>query len=102
MEMSRDAEKLLEKLWIYWVYLEGNDDELIQRDMWANTALKELEDLNLLEYGGDEKVNLTAEGFEESGRIIRRLKLSEKSEKLFNDVLGVNQELKSFGGSDFE
>ncbi len=102
MEMSRDAEKLLENLWIYWVYLEVNDDELIQRDLWVNTALKELEDLNLLEYGGDEKVKLTPEGFEESGRIIRRLKLSEKSEKLFSDVLGVNQELKSFGGSDFE
>ncbi len=102
MEMSRDAEKLLEKLWIYWVYLEGNDDEFIQRDLLGETALKELEDLNLLEYGVDEKVHLTPEGFEESGRINRRLKLSEKSEKLFNNVLGVNQELKSFEGSDFE
>lgn len=101
MEMSRDAEKVLEKLWIYWVYLEGNDDEFIQMDLVGETALKELEDLNLLEYD-DEKVHLTPEGFEESGRIIRGLKLSEKSEKLFSDVLGVNQELKSFEGSDFE
>ncbi len=96
MEMSRDAEKLLEKLWIYWVYLEGNDDEFIQRHLVGETALKELEDLNLLEYGVDEKVQLTPEGFEESVRIIRRLKLSEKSEKLLSYVLGVNQELKSY------
>ena len=72
MEMSRDAEKVLEKLCIYWVYLKGNDDEFIQRDLVGETTLKELEDLNLLEYD-DEKVHLTPEGFEESGRIIRRI-----------------------------
>lgn len=90
MEMSRDAEKLLENLWIYWVYLEGKDD-VIQMDLVGEIAFKELEDLDLLECN-DEKVHLTPEGFEESERIIRRLKLSEKSEKLFSDVLGVNQE----------
>jgi len=70
------------------VYLEGNDDEFIQRDLLGETALKELEDLNLLEYGVGEKVQLTPEGFEESVRIIRGLKLSEKSEKLLSYVLG--------------
>ena len=74
---------------MYWVYLEENDD--IGKEMYNKAAVKELEDQKLIENEGD-KIYLTPEGFEECNKIIRKHKLSERSERLFYDVLGMNRE----------
>lgn len=87
MKISRHAQELLENLWIYWVYLDGNDDEFIRRNMVEQNAIVELEDLNLVNFV-DGNLRLTPEGFQESWRIIY-LKIDDaiwyKSECLLND-----------------
>ncbi|MEL7671621.1 hypothetical protein [Methanobacterium sp.] len=84
MRISEPAEKTLQKLWIYWVYLEGSSN--VQKELYDETVIKELENLKLIEPESN-KIYLTPEGFEESRKIIKRCKLSEKSEKLIHEVL---------------
>lgn len=92
MKISEPAEEILKKLWVHWVYLEENND--VKKELYDKPAVKELENLKLIEKEGD-KIYLTPEGFEESRKIIKRRKLSEKSEKILHDVLGMNKELKT-------
>jgi hypothetical protein len=84
VEISKPAEKTLQKLWIYWVYLEGNSK--VQKKLHDETVIKELENLKLIEPKYNE-IYLTPEGFEESRKIINRCKLSEKSKKIIHEVL---------------
>lgn len=84
MKISKHAEKTLQKLWVYWVYLEGNSN--VKKELHDRNVIKELENLKLIEPDGNE-IYLTPEGFEESRKIIEKCKLSEKSEKLIHGVL---------------
>ena len=84
MKISEPAEKTLQKLWIYWVYLEGSSN--VRKELHDETVIKELENLKLIEPESNE-IYLTPEGFEESRKIIKRCKLSEKSKKLIHEVL---------------
>ncbi|WP_424356172.1 hypothetical protein [Methanobacterium sp. MBAC-LM] len=84
MKISKPAEKTLQKLWIYWVYLEGSSK--VRKELHDKTIIKELENLKLIEPKYNE-IYLTPEGFEESKKIIEKCKLSEKSKKLIHEVL---------------
>jgi hypothetical protein len=85
MKISRHAQELLENLWIYWVYLDGNDDEFIRRNMVEQNIIGELEDLNLVNFV-DGNLRLTPEGFHESERIIKNSELSMISEKILMNM----------------
>jgi len=99
VKINEAAEAILEKLWIHWIYLEESDD--MGKELYDESAVKELENLKLIEQESD-KIYLTPEGFEESRNIIRRRKLSEKSEKILHDVLGMNNEFMENKVHNFE
>ena len=84
MKISKPAEITLQKLWVYWVYLEGNSN--VKKELQDKSVIKELENLKLIEPECNE-IYLTPEGFEESRKIIEKYKLSEKSEKLIHEVI---------------
>lgn len=84
MEISKPAEKTLQKLWVYWVYFKGNN--WLQNGLYDQKAVKELENLKLIETECNE-IQLTPKGFEEFTKIIKMHALSEKSEKLIHEIL---------------
>jgi DtxR family Mn-dependent transcriptional regulator len=97
VKISEPAEEILEKI---YVFLEENDVELIllEMDLYDKKAVKELEDLKLIEYKGN-NVQLTSEGFEEAKKVIRRHRLAEK---LLHDVLGLTGEDMETAACNFE
>jgi DtxR family Mn-dependent transcriptional regulator len=97
MKISEPAEEILEKI---WVFLEDNDMELIspEIELYDKKAVKELEDLKLIEYK-ENNIQLTLEGFEEAKKVIRRHRLAEK---LLHDVLGLSGEDMETAACNFE
>jgi DtxR family Mn-dependent transcriptional regulator len=84
MNISEDAEEVLEKLWISLI--EKNESRVKEKDIDA-AMLKELKALNLIEK--DEKgISLTNKGKEVAEGVIRRHRLAER---LFHDFLHMNK-----------
>lgn len=95
--ISEPAEEALERI---WACLEEKDEDFISQELqsYDQQILKELEDLNLIEYR-DHEILLTSKGFEEAKSVIRRHRLAEK---LLHDVLGLSGEDMETAACNFE
>jgi DtxR family Mn-dependent transcriptional regulator len=84
MELSENAEEILEKLWTDNANGEGAQASLQDLELDKDSlTLKELQDEGLVDYA-DETVALTSFGLEEARTVVRRHRLAER---LLVDVL---------------
>jgi len=74
---------ILEKLWVRSIYLIENEG--LEKEFYNKSAVKELENLKLIEDDGG-KIYLTSKGFEEFRKTIKRRELSEKSKKILQNA----------------
>lgn len=96
MQITEDAEELLEKLWIDTA--EGEKKFIEKHELGKKTALQQLAELHYILIS-DGKVRLTSKGSAEGRQIVRRHRLAER---LLHDVLEVEDEEMDAGACKFE
>ena len=87
MELSENAEEILEKLWTDNANGEGCQVSLEDLELDGDaSALKELSDEGLIDYT-EETISLTSTGLDEARKVVRRHRLAER---LLMDVLNTD------------